>query len=76
MLTLFFSSQKVTDWDSASRCDTKRFSRYFWGLLERGIYMPCSQYEALFISTAHNEADIEATTAAAAEALREAADAA
>jgi glutamate-1-semialdehyde 2,1-aminomutase len=71
MLTLFFHGQKVTDWDSASRCDTRRFGRYFWGLLDRGVYMPCSQFEALFISTAHTEADIQTTAAAAAEVLRE-----
>lgn len=39
----------------------------FWGLIQRGIYMPCSQFEALFLSTAHTEADIEATIAAASE---------
>ncbi len=69
MLTLFFNAEPVRDWPAASRCDTKRFGRYFWELIERGIYMPCSQYEALFISTAHTEADIDRTIAAAREAL-------
>lgn len=73
MLTLFFNPQQVTDWDTASRSDTQRFARYFWGLIHRGVYMPCSQYEALFISAAHTDADIQATVTAAGEAIREAA---
>jgi glutamate-1-semialdehyde 2,1-aminomutase len=69
MLTLFFSAELVTDWPMASRCDTKRFAQYFWKLIDRGVYMPCSQFEALFVSAAHSEADIDATIAAAREAL-------
>ncbi len=69
MMTLFFNPDPVTDWDVAARCDTKRYARYFWGMIERGIYMPCSQFEALFVSTAHTEADIDATVAAAREVL-------
>jgi glutamate-1-semialdehyde 2,1-aminomutase len=69
MLTLFFAAGPVTDWPSASRCDTARFARYFWGMLERGVYLPCSQFEALFVSAAHTEADIDATIAAAHEVL-------
>jgi glutamate-1-semialdehyde 2,1-aminomutase len=71
MMTLFFTAGPVTDWDTASRCDTQRYARWFWGLIERGVYMPCSQFEALFISTAHTEADIDATLAAAREVLSE-----
>jgi glutamate-1-semialdehyde 2,1-aminomutase len=67
MLTLFFNSQRPTDWDSASRSDTARFAEYFWGLADRGVYMPCSQYEALFVSAAHTESDIDATIKAASE---------
>jgi glutamate-1-semialdehyde 2,1-aminomutase len=67
MMTLFFNPESVRDWDSASRCDTTRFARYFWGMLERGIYLPCSQFEALFVSAAHSEADVDATIAAARE---------
>jgi glutamate-1-semialdehyde 2,1-aminomutase len=70
MLTLFFSREPVTDWPSASRCDTARFARYFWSMLEAGVYLPCSQFEALFVSAAHTDADIEATIAAAREALK------
>jgi glutamate-1-semialdehyde 2,1-aminomutase len=69
MLTLFFNSDYVTDWPSASRSDTARYARYFWNLIDCGIYMPCSQYEALFVSTAHTESDIDATVSAAHEAV-------
>jgi glutamate-1-semialdehyde 2,1-aminomutase len=69
MMTLFFSDRPVMDWDAAALCDTKRYARYFWGLIERGVYLPCSQYEALFVSIAHSEADIDATVAATAEVL-------
>jgi len=69
MLTLFFSDRAVTDWDVASKCDTKRYAQYFWDMLEQGVYLPCSQFEALFVSAAHSEADIDATVAAAQKAL-------
>jgi glutamate-1-semialdehyde 2,1-aminomutase len=69
MLTLFFNSIRPHDWTTASHSDTARFAKYFWGLLDRGIYLPCSQYEALFVSAAHSEADIDQTVQAAAEAL-------
>lgn len=69
MMTLFFSTDPVRDWDTASRCDTQRFARYFHFMLDRGIYLPCSQYEAFFLSAAHTEADVDATVAAAREAL-------
>jgi glutamate-1-semialdehyde 2,1-aminomutase len=69
MMTLFFAAGPVVDWPTASRCDTQRFARWFWAMLERGIYLPCSQFEALFVSAAHNDADIDATVAAAREAL-------
>jgi glutamate-1-semialdehyde 2,1-aminomutase len=69
MMTLFFNDRDVTDWDTAALSDTKRYARYFWSLLDRGVYMPCSQFEALFVSAAHTEADIDATIAAARESL-------
>jgi glutamate-1-semialdehyde 2,1-aminomutase len=68
MMTLYFSPEPVTNWPTASRCDTKRFAKYFWGLLKRGIYMPCSQFEALFVSAAHTEADIADTVKAVEDA--------
>jgi glutamate-1-semialdehyde 2,1-aminomutase len=67
MMTLFFNPEPVIDWTMASRCDTKRFSQYFWGLIDRNVYMPCSQFEALFVSASHSEADIDATIDAAAQ---------
>jgi glutamate-1-semialdehyde 2,1-aminomutase len=70
MMTLFFNPDPVVDWESASRCDTAKFAQWFWQMLERGIYLPCSQYEALFVSAAHTEADVDATIAAAREAMR------
>jgi glutamate-1-semialdehyde 2,1-aminomutase len=69
MLTLFFNSQSVTDWDGAARSDTARYSKYFWSLIDQGIYMPCSQFEALFVSAAHSEADIQATIQAVRNAM-------
>jgi glutamate-1-semialdehyde 2,1-aminomutase len=69
MMTLFFHAEPVVDWASASRCDTAGFARWFWQMLERGVYLPCSQYEALFVSAAHSDAEIDATIAAAREAF-------
>jgi glutamate-1-semialdehyde 2,1-aminomutase len=65
MFTLFFHGEPVTNYTVAVRCDTNRFSRYFWGMIERGVYLPCSQFEANFVSTAHTPAHIDATIAAA-----------
>jgi glutamate-1-semialdehyde 2,1-aminomutase len=70
MMTLFFTAEPVIDWPTASRCDTQRFARWFWALLIRGVYLPCSQYEALFVSAAHSETDIDVTITAAREALQ------
>jgi glutamate-1-semialdehyde 2,1-aminomutase len=69
MLTLFFQTGPVTDWTTASRSDTERFARFFWGMIERGVYLPCSQYEAMFVSAAHTQVDIDTTISAAREAL-------
>lgn len=71
MMTLFFNDGPVTNWTAAARCDTQCYSRFFWGMIERGVYMPCSQFEALFVSTAHSDADIDATIAAARESMAE-----
>ena len=69
MFTLFFHDARVANYTVAVRCDTQRFSRYFWGMIERGIYLPCSQFEANFVSAAHMPGDIDATIAAAREVL-------
>jgi glutamate-1-semialdehyde 2,1-aminomutase len=70
MFTLFFQGERVTNYTQAAQCDTARFARYFWGMIERGVYLPCSQFEANFVSAAHTPADIDATLAAAREVLR------
>jgi len=69
MFTLFFTDREVFDFESAKTCDTERFNRYFNAMLEQGIYLPPSQFEAAFISAAHTEADIDRTINAAAKAL-------
>jgi glutamate-1-semialdehyde 2,1-aminomutase len=69
MVTLFFHDGPIRSWTDAANCDTARFGRYFWEMLDRGVYLPCSQYEALFVSAAHTDADIDATIAAAKEAI-------
>ncbi|MGB6045529.1 MAG: glutamate-1-semialdehyde 2,1-aminomutase [Pirellulales bacterium] len=69
MLTLFFNAESVTDWQTASRCDTQAFAKFFWGMINRGVYLPCSQFEAMFLSAAHTEDDIDATIAAAKKVL-------
>jgi len=73
MLTLFFHDGPVVDYADACRSDTARFARFFWEMLARGVYLPCSQFEAAFVSAAHSEDDIDQTIAAAVEALRAAA---
>ncbi len=56
---------------SAKKSDTARFARFFWAMMERGIYLPCSQFEAAFISAVHTEEHIEETITAAHQALVE-----
>ncbi len=70
MLTLFFNPDPVRCWADADRCDRDAFGRYFWGLISRGIYMPCSQFEALFFSATHTEEMIDETIDAAGDVLR------
>ncbi|MEL6109619.1 MAG: glutamate-1-semialdehyde 2,1-aminomutase [Planctomycetota bacterium] len=65
MLTLFFNDAPVANWPGADRSDREAFGRYFWGLIEKGVYMPCSQFEALFFSCTHTEAMIDETIDAA-----------
>jgi glutamate-1-semialdehyde 2,1-aminomutase len=71
MLSLFFTDRPVTDCASALRCDTERFGRFFRGMLERGVYLPPSQFEACFVSLAHSEEDVARTVQAAREALKQ-----
>ena len=69
MFTLFFSPTAVRDYPTAATSDTKRFAAYFHGMLERGVDLPCSQFEANFVSTCHTEADLAATIQAAEQVL-------
>lgn len=71
MLTFFFQEGPVTDWISASRSDTSMYAKFFWGMLRRGVYLPCSQYEAFFLSSAHTEEDIMFTVQTATAVLKE-----
>ncbi|MEX1054551.1 MAG: aminotransferase class III-fold pyridoxal phosphate-dependent enzyme, partial [Rhodothermales bacterium] len=68
---LFFTDGRVADYAGAKRSDTALFARYFHAMLERGIYLAPSQFEAFFVSTRHGVAEIEQTLAAQREALRE-----
>jgi glutamate-1-semialdehyde 2,1-aminomutase len=69
MFTLFFTENKVTDYESARSSDTSLFAAYFREMLQHGIYLPPSQFETAFLSVAHSDADIERTVAAARRAL-------
>jgi glutamate-1-semialdehyde 2,1-aminomutase len=71
MWTLFFTGTPVTDLATATTSDTARFARFFWAMMDRGVYLPCSQYEAAFTSAAMTDAHIEETLAAARAALAE-----
>jgi len=72
MLTLFFNDgSPVTNYDGAKRCDHAKFGRFFRGMLERGIYLPPSGYEAMFLSLAHSDEDLERTAEAARAVLAE-----
>ncbi len=69
MLTLFFTDQVVSDYSGAMACDTDRFGRYWQGMLDCGVFLPPSQFEALFVSAAHSAADIDRTVSAARDVL-------
>ena len=69
MFTWFFTSGPVTGWDTASKSDTESFGRFFRTMLENGVYLPPSQFEAAFLSAAHTEKDIQQTIAAAKQAF-------
>ncbi|MGI8408908.1 MAG: glutamate-1-semialdehyde 2,1-aminomutase [Pyrinomonadaceae bacterium] len=75
MFTLFFTGQKVVDFDTAKTSDTKKFARYFGAMLELGIYLPPSQFEACFVSMAHTEEDLKETDRAMRTALKNVSDA-
>ena len=69
MFTWFFQKGPVTDWDSASRSDTESFGKFFRTMLDAGVYLPPSQYEAMFLGATHSEEDVQRTIAAAKQAF-------
>ena len=69
MFTWFFQGGPVTDWDSASKSNTEAFGKFFHAMLDAGVYLPPSQYEAMFLGTTHSEEDVQRTMAAAKQAL-------
>ena len=70
MMTLFFSADEVTGWASVSASDKDAFGRFFHRMIDEGVYLPPSGFEAMFVSTAHGAADIDATVEAARRSLR------
>ena len=70
MMTLFFNPAEVTGWKAVSASDKEGFARFFHRMMDEGIYLPPSPFEAMFVSTAHSDDDIQATIEAAGRALR------
>ncbi len=70
MFSLFFTAGEVHDWKSAAACDTVRFARYFRAMLEQGVYLPPSQFETAFVSSAHTCEDIDKTLTAVRNSLK------
>jgi glutamate-1-semialdehyde 2,1-aminomutase len=69
MWTLFFTGTPVVDLETAKASDTARFGQFFWAMMDRGVYLPCSQFEAAFTGAAMTDGHIDQTIAAAREAL-------
>jgi glutamate-1-semialdehyde 2,1-aminomutase len=69
MFTWFFQKGPVTDWDSASKSNTEAFGKFFHAMLDAGVYLPPSQYEAAFLGSTHAEEDVQRTVAAAKQAF-------
>jgi len=65
MFTWFFQNGPVTDWDTASKSNTEAFGKFFREMLDRGVYLPPSQYEAMFLGATHTEEDMQRTVEAA-----------
>ena len=74
MFCTYFTETPVRNWDTAAQADTARFGKFFWGMIERGVYFAPSQFEAGFMSAAHTNADIAATIAAAENVFMEIGD--
>ena len=73
MMTMFFTNKCVTDYDSALGSDTEAFGRFHQAMAQAGVYLPPSQFECMFVSTAHTDEHVERTAEAAAEAFKQAA---
>lgn len=71
MFSIFFTDQKVTDFETAKACDTELFGKYFQAMLQQGIYLAPSQFETLFVSNALSDTDIEQFIKANGEALKQ-----
>jgi glutamate-1-semialdehyde 2,1-aminomutase len=69
MFTWFFTPGPVSDWPSAAKCDTQAFGKFFCAMLDTGVYLPPSQFEAAFMSFAHSDEDIQKTIEASKQAL-------
>jgi glutamate-1-semialdehyde 2,1-aminomutase len=69
MFTLFFAEERPRDWESVCACDTDRYAAFFRSMLSQGVYLPPSQFEAAFLSTAHETPAIEGTVRAARQAF-------
>ena len=69
LMTVFFTNNEVTDMDSASATDREAFGAFFHGMVDNGVYLPPSQFESWFVSTAHTDADIDLTLARVAKSL-------
>jgi glutamate-1-semialdehyde 2,1-aminomutase len=69
LMTVFFTNNEVTDMDSASATDREAFGAFFHGMVDNGVYLPPSQFEAWFVSTAHTDADIDLTLERVAKSL-------
>jgi glutamate-1-semialdehyde 2,1-aminomutase len=69
MFTWFFAAGPVTDWESASKTDTEAFGKFFRSMLDSGVYLPPSQYEAAFLGATHSTEDVQQTIAAAKQAF-------
>jgi glutamate-1-semialdehyde 2,1-aminomutase len=69
MLCLFFTDRPVRNAREAETCDRRRFAAYFHAMLDRGIYLPPSQFESFFISAAHTEAELDRTIEASRQSL-------
>jgi glutamate-1-semialdehyde 2,1-aminomutase len=74
MFTAFFTDQPVTDYASAKRSDTKRFARFFHALLQQGVFLPPSQFEAAFLSVAHSDEVLAQVAEAMRQAMRQVAE--